>query len=145
MTERLRGFDRLPPASPATVAVDDAGAARLLRPAAVAICVVPGDEGEACFVLTRRAAGLRAHTGQWALPGGRIDEGESVVEAALREVEEEGGLRLAASSVIGVLDDYPTRSGFLITPVAMWCDDRDALLANAGEVASIHVVPLAEL
>jgi 8-oxo-dGTP pyrophosphatase MutT (NUDIX family) len=135
MTERLNGFDRLSPARPE----------RRLRSAAVAICVIPDEEGEACFVLTRRAAGLRAHTSQWALPGGRIDAGESVVDAAVREVEEEIGLRLAADSVLGILDDYATRSGFLITPVAIWCDDRDGLMANAAEVASIHLVPLAQL
>jgi mutator protein MutT len=142
MTKRLGGFDRLPASAPATVAGQPEPQ---LRSAAVAVCVIPDEEDEACFVLTRRAAGLRAHTSQWALPGGRIDPGESVVEAAVREVEEEVGLRLAAVSVLGVLDEYATRSGFLITPVVIWCDDRAGLMANASEVASIHLVPLAQL
>jgi mutator protein MutT len=116
-----------------------------IRHAAVAICVIPNGAGEACFVLTRRAAGLRAHAQQWALPGGRVDAGESVVEAAVREVEEEVGLRLSAGAVLGVLDDYASRSGFLISPVVIWSDDREGLAANAGEVASIHLVPLTEL
>jgi 8-oxo-dGTP pyrophosphatase MutT (NUDIX family) len=137
MTERLFGFDRLP----ALTSDTKTG----LRSAAVAFCVIPNENDEACFVLTRRAVGLRAHTAQWALPGGRIDAGESVVAAALREVEEEVGLRLVADNVLGVLDDYATRSGFLITPVAIWCEGRDGLMANAAEVASIHLIPLAEL
>jgi mutator protein MutT len=160
MTERLRGFVRLPSlptAAPATIAVQTVGkpavqtaagnaeTERPLRRAAVAVCVIPDDNGEGCFVLTRRAAGLRAHASQWALPGGRIDIGESVVDAAVREVEEEIGLRLTTDSVLGLLDDYATRSGFLITPVAIWCNDREGLMANALEVASIHLVPLAEL
>jgi 8-oxo-dGTP pyrophosphatase MutT (NUDIX family) len=145
MTGRLSGFDRLPAAAPSTIVVQADGTQRRLRRAAVAICVIAGEKGEACFVLTRRAAGLRAHASQWALPGGRIDAGEAVIAAAVREVREEINLRPTADSVLGVLDDYATRSGFLITPVVIWCDDRDGLMANAGEVASIHLVPLAEL
>ena len=82
-----------------------------LRAAAVALALLPDASGAPCFVLTRRAAKLRAHTGQWALPGGRIDEGETAAQAALRELSEEGGLQLPAESVLGLLDDYPTRSG----------------------------------
>jgi 8-oxo-dGTP pyrophosphatase MutT (NUDIX family) len=147
ITERLAGFERIPP--PAQVLT--AGRESRIRHAAVALCVIPspsaGEDGErqACFVLTRRAAGLRAHAQQWALPGGRLDPGESVIDAAVREVEEEVGLRLSPGAVLGLLDDFATRSGFLITPVVIWSDDRDGLLANAGEVASIHLVPLVEL
>ena len=72
------------------------------------------------MLLTLRAAGLRAHRGQWALPGGRCDEGETPVEAALRELHEELGLELGPDDVLGLLDDYPTRSGYLITPVVVW-------------------------
>jgi 8-oxo-dGTP pyrophosphatase MutT (NUDIX family) len=144
MTARLADFERVEAPKPASSLGGD-HSDRALRHAAVAVCVVPGDQGEACFVLTRRAAGLRAHASQWALPGGRVDTGESVVGAALREVEEEVGLRAAADDVLGLLDDYATRSGFLITPVAVWCDDRHGLSANAGEVVSIHLVPLEEL
>jgi mutator protein MutT len=141
MTERLGRFDRIPAPAQVLTAGRDSG----IRHAAVAICVIPNGAGEACFVLTRRAAGLRAHAQQWALPGGRVDAGESVVEAAVREVEEEVGLRLSAGAVLGVLDDYASRSGFLISPVVIWSDDREGLAANAGEVASIHLVPLTEL
>src|SRR3989442_4645780 len=115
------------------------------RPAAVALVLLDDDEGRACFLLTRRAASLRAHARQWALPGGRIDPGESAERAALRELREEVGLERDEPTVLGLLDDYGTRSGFIITPVVVWGGSRPALLANPAEVASVHRVPLADL
>jgi 8-oxo-dGTP pyrophosphatase MutT (NUDIX family) len=97
------------------------------------------------LLLTRRAAGLRSHAGQWALPGGRIDEGESPAQAALRELAEEVGLVLDASAVIGRLDDYATRSGYLITPLVVWAGRADHVVPNAAEVAGIHRIPVSEL
>ena len=115
------------------------------RPAAVAVVVLSDEQGPACFLLTRRAASLRAHARQWALPGGRLDPGETAAAAALRELEEELGLRLPPAAVLGLLDDYPTRSGFVITPVVMW-GGRDVEPApNPAEVASVYRVPLADL
>src|SRR5262249_32149815 len=90
------------------------------RPAAVAVVLLGDDAGRACFLLTRRAAGLRQHARQWALPGGRLDPGESAVAAARRELSEEVGLTVGAYAALGLLDDYPTRSGFLLTP-AVFC------------------------
>ena len=115
------------------------------RPAAVAVALLPDGAGGASFLLTRRAPGLRAHAGQWALPGGRIDLGESASQAALRELAEEVGLRLDLAAVLGSLDDYATRSGFVITPVVVWAGRDVPLHANPSEVASIHHVPLADL
>ncbi len=118
-----------------------------LRRAAVAVTVVEaeGDGGEAAFVLTRRVARLSSHAGQWALPGGRLDQGETIEAAALREMDEEVGLRLGPEAILGVLDDYPTRSGYLITPVVVWGGADARLAANPSEVASIHLIPLSEL
>jgi len=115
------------------------------RPAAVAVVLLDDEEGRACFLLTRRAATLRAHARQWALPGGRIDPGESAERAALRELREEVGLERDASTVLGLLDDYGTRSGFVITPVVVWGGPGVTLAPNPAEVASVHRVPLADL
>lgn len=115
------------------------------RPAAVALVLLGDGAGRACFLLTRRAATLRAHARQWALPGGRIDTGESAEAAALRELEEEVGLRLGAGAVLGLLDDYGTRSGFIITPVVVWGGRGAEVAGNPAEVAAIYRVPLADL
>ncbi len=115
------------------------------RPAAVAVVVLPDEEGRACFLLTRRADRLRAHARQWALPGGRIDPGESAEDAARRELREEVGLSLGADAVLGVLDDYPTRSGFVITPVVTWCASATPLTPNPDEVEHVYHVPLDDL
>jgi 8-oxo-dGTP pyrophosphatase MutT (NUDIX family) len=106
---------------------------------------VAGTAGGPAVLLTRRAARLRAHAGQWALPGGSVDAGERPVDAALRELKEELGLDVAESAVLGVLDDYPTRSGFVITPFVVWGGDDPLLRPDPGEVLSVHRVAFREL
>jgi 8-oxo-dGTP pyrophosphatase MutT (NUDIX family) len=113
--------------------------------AAVAVVLLPDAEGRACLLLTRRSATLRSHTRQWALPGGAIDAGEAAAEAALRELTEEVNLALGRDEVLGLLDDYPTRSGYVITPVVVWAEAPAALRPSPDEVASVHLVPLADL
>jgi mutator protein MutT len=98
----------------------------------------------AALLLTRRAGSLRAHAGQWALPGGRIDAGETPEQAALRELHEEVGLQLGPDSLIGRLDDFVTRSGYVITPVLVWAGAARDMAANPHEVQSIHRIPVAE-
>ena len=90
-----------------------------LRAAAVAI-VIAAYRGSPAVLLTRRSGKLRAHSGQWALPGGRLDAGESAEDAALRELQEEINLSLPRNAIIGRLDDYIIRSGYRITPVVLW-------------------------
>jgi 8-oxo-dGTP pyrophosphatase MutT (NUDIX family) len=106
---------------------------------------VSGVSGGAAFLLCRRAARMNRHAGQWALPGGRMDDGETAVGTALRELHEELGLRLDDSAVLGVLDDLPTRSGYVMTPVVMWCDSVDEMRPDPGEVAHVYSIGLHEL
>jgi 8-oxo-dGTP pyrophosphatase MutT (NUDIX family) len=113
-----------------------------LKRAAVAIALSKGEGDETAFLLTRRAANLRAHSAQWALPGGRCDAGETQAEAALRELHEELGLRVDETDVLGALDDYPTRSGYLITPVVVWVSTQAPIIPNPAEVASVHRITL---
>lgn len=116
-----------------------------LKRAAVAIAVTADETGAPAFFLTKRAPRLNAHSGQWALPGGRLDPGEDAVTAALREMDEEIGVRLEAAAVLGLLDDYPTRSGYCITPVVVWAGPGVATKTNPDEVARLHRIPLSHL
>lgn len=119
--------------------------ARALKRAAVSVLLADAGDGSAAFLLTRRAAHLKAHAGQYALPGGRVDEGESALEAARREAREEIGLELAPQAFLGRLDDYPTRSGYLITPLVAWLEGEARPVPNPAEVERIYRVPLTEL
>jgi len=116
-----------------------------LKRAAVCVIVTDDDAGGLAVVITQRTAHLRAHPSQYALPGGRIDADETVVDAVLREAHEEIGLQLSTSDLLGRLDDYPTRSGYLITPLVAWAPPGAALCANPSEVAAIHCLPLSQL
>lgn len=104
-----------------------------------------GVAGGAAFLLCRRAAKLTAHAGQWALPGGRCDGDETASEAALRELHEELGLLLGEDSVLGLLDDYVTRSGYVITPVVVWGGGDVDLVPDPAEVAHAYRIGLHEL
>jgi len=118
-----------------------------LKRSAVAITLVDAGDGsgEAAVLLTRRAPRLRAHAGQWALPGGRIDADETAEAAARREFEEELGAALPEASVLGALDDYPTRSGYVIHPIVAWLEEVRAIRANPHEVAAVYRVRLDEI
>jgi 8-oxo-dGTP pyrophosphatase MutT (NUDIX family) len=116
-----------------------------LRPAAVALVIGADADERACFVLTRRASRMREHAGQWALPGGRIEPGEDAAGTALRELHEEVGVECGPHGVLGLLDDYATRSGYVITPVVIWHAQRSQLRPNPHEVAAAYHVPLEAL
>ena len=146
VASRLAGWPLLAP--------DEAG----LKRAAVALVIT--DEGpgsslwglqkseqwstQAALILTRRAKSLRGHAGQWALPGGRIDAGETPEQTALRELQEEVGLQLTEADILGRLDTFITRSGYAMTPVVLWAGEARTLRPNPAEVASIHRIRITE-
>lgn len=109
-----------------------------LRRAAVTVCVLEDDDGLPYTILIKRAPRGR-NAGQWALPGGRLDDGEEPVQAALRELEEETAV--SGVAVAGLLDDFVTDSGFVITPVVAFGGVQKPR-RDPREVASIHAVPL---
>jgi 8-oxo-dGTP pyrophosphatase MutT (NUDIX family) len=126
------------------------------RHAAVAVVIVDSDPGRhagamvgvpggAAFLLCLRAADLRRHAGQWALPGGRVEPGETALEAGLRELDEELGIRLGPETVVGWLDDYTTRSGYVITPVVLWGGSDPPLKPEHHEVFAVYRVSLRTL
>ena len=117
-----------------------------LKRAAVALVIVKSAiDDSACLLLTRRSDKLRRHSGQFALPGGRLDAGETTEQAALRELDEELGLTLGADSVLGHLDDFATRSGFRMTPIVMWGGEALDLRPDPIEVDRVFRIPFAEL
>lgn len=127
VTSRLSVFDRrqVPPAGG-------------VRRAAVTVCVLEDAGGGPYVIVIKRAARGR-NPGQWALPGGRADDGEQPVAAALRELAEETGV--TGVEVAGLLDDFVTDSGFVITPVVAF-GGRQEPVPDPREVASVHAVPL---
>ena len=128
------------------------------RSAAVAVTIVDSGFGpmlsgmaqfeewqeSASLILTRRSSRLRNHAGQWSFPGGRLEEGETPELAALREMREEIGLEVSEENIIGRLDDFVTRSGFIMTPVVCWAGNQKNLEPNPAEVESIHRIPISE-
>ena len=96
------------------------------------------------LILTRRSEKLRKHAGQWAFPGGRLDPGETPIETALREMHEEVNVDLAPDRVLGRLDDFVTRSGFVMSPIVVWGGAELTTEPNPDEVASVHRIPLKE-
>jgi 8-oxo-dGTP pyrophosphatase MutT (NUDIX family) len=130
---RCRSFERHVPQAEAP-----------LKQAAVAVTLVAAADGSgrAAFILTERPPTMRNHAGQWALPGGRCDEGETVTQAALREIEEEIGLVIPEAEVLGTLDDFVSRSGYRITPIVVWAAQSDVLRLNPEEVSFAYRVLL---
>lgn len=138
---RISITDNLESFKPQRIASDSS-----LTRAAVAVTVSKHSNNlKACIYLTLRSSNLRKHAGQFALPGGKLDDNETSQQAALRELSEELGITLAENSVLGMLDDFQTRSGFSITPVVVWNDSNDPVKPNPDEVARCYEIPLEEL
>jgi 8-oxo-dGTP pyrophosphatase MutT (NUDIX family) len=116
-----------------------------LRDAAVAIVVTDDADGKPAILLTLRPVRMGRHSNQYALPGGKVDPGETAEDAAFRELHEELGLDLPRSALLGRLDDYPTRSGFRMSPFVLWAGDGVEIIPEPSEVASVHHIPFAEL
>ncbi len=128
----LRGFTRV-------------SSAATLKPAAVAIVVMDGRR-TASVPIFQRTSDMSRHAGQMALPGGRLHHGEGAGDCAIRELREELGLSVSSQDVVGLLDDFDTRSGFTITPVVVWADAEPALLQpSKHEVAQLFVIAITDL
>lgn len=115
-----------------------------LRRAAVLLCVVDEPDGPLSVIVIKRAYRGR-NAGQWGLPGGRVDAGETTEQAAIRELHEELGLTAAPADILGRLDDFPATSGFVITPIVAALADAGELRPSPAEVHSVHLVDLARL
>src|ERR1700755_2991756 len=126
----LRGFPRM--------TLDRPGVKR----AGVAITLTLEDDGPA-FLLTRRASTLRGHAGQWALPGGRAEPGETPGQTARRELAEGLGRERGREAKLVRTYNSPTRSGYVITPVVLWAGADVTLVPNPAEVGELHRIPLA--
>jgi 8-oxo-dGTP pyrophosphatase MutT (NUDIX family) len=142
-------FDRLVaaaaalPAPPGLLAGDDFNGTSSGSAAAVLIAVI--DRPEPGIILTVRRPDMRTHPGQIAFPGGRLDPGESAVEAALREAEEETGLPPAKVRIAGCLDRYHTITGYDVAPVLGLVPADIRLSPHESEVADLFEAPLAFL
>ncbi|OSC28484.1 coenzyme A pyrophosphatase [Mycobacterium vulneris] len=115
-----------------------------LRRATVVIVVHRHGDEFGIWVI-ERAPGLRRDPGQYALPGGRSEPGEDVIATGLRELAEETGIVLQRQDVLGRLDDYVTRSGYLMSTIVCWADGHPTVQPNPDEVANAYFVPLADL
>ncbi len=112
-----------------------------LRLAAVLVPIIEHEAGPT-VLLTRRADHLNSHSGQVAFPGGKVEPGETPVDGALREAEEEVGLHRSFVDVVGFLNPYETGTGFRILPVISFVRPGFSLTSDPGEVAEIFEVPL---
>lgn len=114
------------------------------RRAAVLVPLLDGEDGLE-LLLTVRSAKLSHHAGEIAFPGGRVEPGETDLQAALRETHEEVGLVVSADDVLGRLSDHPSPAGFVATPLVARLPWPQVVIPDPNEVAKVFTVPLAAL
>ena len=112
-----------------------------LRRACVLIPIIRSKRGWS-LLLTRRSENLAAHSGQIAFPGGAVEDGESLQDAAIREAEEEVGIPASSVELIGRLDDLITNSGFLVAPFVGVVNEPIDYVIQASEVVEAFEVPV---
>ena len=117
---------------------------RVLRAAAVLIGLQNGPDG-ARLILTKRASHLKHHPGQIALPGGKVESGESAVTTALREAHEEISLPPEQVRILGTLDPHETVTSFSVTPVLAVIDPSYQPIRQEDEVEEVFSVPFAHV
>ena len=115
------------------------------RRACVLVPLLRNTAGEWSVLLTRRAENLAAHSGQIAFPGGAVEAGETLAQAATREAEEEVGIPPQHVELIGRLDDVVTNSGFLVAPFVGIVHERVDYVMQQSEVVEIFEVPIEAL
>ena len=114
------------------------------RRAAVAI-VLSARDGELTYLLTRRALTMRRGAGNYALPGGNLEPGEDAITGAIRETSEELGVAITPGEALGMLDDFETLGGHVVTPVVFWTDEALSLNPDPAEVDRAWFEPVERL
>jgi 8-oxo-dGTP pyrophosphatase MutT (NUDIX family) len=115
------------------------------RRACVLIPLIRDDHGAWSILFTKRSENLAAHSGQIAFPGGSVEPGEGLEQAAIREAEEEVGIPPRAVELIGRLDDVITHSGFLVAPFAGVVHEPFDYIIQEAEVVEVFQVPIEAL
>lgn len=114
------------------------------RRRAAVVVALNGSARTAQFIVIKRVA-RGTNAGHWALPGGRLDAGETATEAGLRELHEEVGLQVPETHVLGLLDDFTTTSGYVITPLVALIPPGQQIRCNPAEVHSVHPIQVSRL